>query len=252
MKATRTAVMMAGVCTLIFSACKKSDYMSPDGPAGTVQTTSNAKTSDNSNASLMFKSGMINTTSLTVQADGRYMADAGGLRHWDLNAPLMQSGLMLKAGSYDNMVTTLRMAANDETPFIHLTGLVVVTTDGDQKMARTVDFILNTPDQLVANSGPIKLTDNTSLTDLLNLKLDRLGDNIPKEMWDRAMRENPYTITVSMQSNPELYQLLLNNLETMLQANATVTTNGPRHPVEFQPVQPFSPPAPAPVSIAGR
>jgi hypothetical protein len=218
---------MAGLCASVFSACKKSDYM-PDNAAAATQNVQSARTTADGNGSLMFKSGSLTTTALTVQFNGQTLMDAGGLRTWDMFGSLVKAGLDLRPGTYDNLVTTFKMMPNNDHPFIHLNGMLTLSlTSGEENMARMVDFTMTTPLELRANSGLITFSQTTTMIDLLNLQLGKLGDNIPLDVWKRALDQSGYTIYVSEQSNTELYLLMLRNLEMMLQPYSTTINPHP-------------------------
>jgi hypothetical protein len=228
MKATSTVILMAGICAAMFSACKKSDYMTPDASTATTsgQTT---RLSDGSTVNLKFDAAAMNTTAVTVYANGHGMADMGGLRQVNLYAPVMETGLALRAGNYDNLVTDLKLAEGSNVPFLHLRGRMSANDDGDQMMGRSIDFLVSTPMQVKANSGVISVTSKTTFMELLNLHLDRLGANIPAEMWQKALDESSYVITISADSNPELYRMMMNNLQTMLMPVSGTTTSTPSY-----------------------
>jgi hypothetical protein len=228
MKATSTVILMAGICAATFSACKKSDYMTPNASTSNAQT---MRLDDGSTVNLKFDAASMNTTAVTVYANGRGMADLGGLRELNLNAPAMETGLALRAGNYDNLVTDLKLASGANVPFLHLRG-TMSAVNGDEAMGRSVDFLINTPMEVKASSGAINVTTKTTFMELLNLHLDRLSANIPAEMWQQAMDHSSYVITISADSNPELYRMMMNNLQTMLVPITGTTTNN------YQPYQP--------------
>jgi len=226
MKTTRTVILMAGICAAMFSACKKSDYMTPD--ASTAVAQGNGQTtrlSDGSTVNLKFDVASMNTTAVTVYANGHGMADLGGLRQLNLYAPVMETGMTLREGNYENLVTVLKLAQGSSAPFLHLRGTMSAMEDGDQGMARSVDFLISTPMQVQANSGAINVTSKTTFMELLNLHLDKLGANIPAEMWQKALDGSSYVITISADSNPELYRMMMNNLQTMLMPVTGTTTD---------------------------
>lgn len=218
MKTTQTVVLAAALCSALFTSCRKSDYVGPDGVSTTPQT---ARAANNDEATLQFNSGMMSTSLITVQSDGRYLADLGGLRNWDMLHPIAEGGLKL-SGAYDNLVTNVRLAADRQgMPVMHLMGTMTMVDGGDQNMGRTVDLTITSPMNLTANSGAIKLTDGTNMPDLLNLHLDRLGAGIPADMWRRAMESSPNVIYISEMSNPELYKMILNNMQMTMTGGNT-------------------------------
>jgi hypothetical protein len=239
MKLTSTVILMAGICAATFSACKKSDYMTPNATTATAQGSGQTtRLNDGTMVNLKFDAASMNTTAVTVYANGRGMADMGGLRELNLYAPVMESGLAVRAGNYENLVTDIKLAPGTNMPFLHLRGNMSAITDGDQAMGRGIDFLISTPMQVQANSGVITVTSKTTFMDLLNLHLEKLAANIPTEMWQKALDESSYVITISADSNPELYRLMMNNLQAMLMpVSGSPTTAG--DPM-YQPARPIN------------
>jgi hypothetical protein len=222
MKATKSILVLGALATTLFTACTKSEYITPDGQN---MTTQNAREADGSNMKLTFKTASMSFSTIHVKSGEKYLADLGGTHTWNMFSPLSTSGLKLAAGSYENLLTTIYLTPMNGAASLHLLGDLSMITGGDQMTGRRVDFAINSPMTVKANSGAINLSESTNMLELLNLRLDRLGENISSELWMRAVNESSYAITVSPESNPEIYQIMLKNLGAMLQTSSTPTEN---------------------------
>src|ERR1043165_5215453 len=169
MKATQTAIVLAGLCAALFTSCRKSDYMTADNPNATTATT---KAGDNGTAYLKFNSGSMAVTEFTIKSGERYLADMGP-RVLSLTDPILKSAANMDAGYYDNLVSVLKLDNVNGSFPLQLKGQMNMITPEGVNASVPVEFIMTMPLHATATSGPVMIEGGSTVLNVLNLQLER-------------------------------------------------------------------------------
>jgi hypothetical protein len=214
MKTQRITILSSGLCLILcIAACKKSnDTMPAQASAGTHPQMARSVPE---HVTLDFTGGNMMTSAIGVQDNQNMVACAYGPHTWNFFTPLRSSGLMIPKKSYQNLVTDISMMSMEGNPVLDLHGIMNYSS-GTMVMTRNFEFDIMTPINVRAGSGIIEITDGTCPCTLFDLHLDRLLENTTDAMWQQALNGNTNTIVISENSNQQLYQIMLSNLETML------------------------------------
>jgi hypothetical protein len=221
--------MVLGLSAILFSACKKESYLSPDRAYPIGQQ---AKTTTDEHAVLKIEDGNFFTAGITVRDNENIYADIKDLRLWNFSDDANDAGLNVPPGSYSNLATAMALRAFEGNPSMRLFGTIRIVNDmGEELMKAPVEFRMDEQLELQTGSGAIDFKHSSKIRDLLNLHLDDMGTGISAEMWSFATRNNANTILVSPSDNTGIYQMMLKNLKAMADPNTAAATTSAAGPI---------------------
>jgi hypothetical protein len=118
--------------------------------------------------------------------------------------------------------------SREGNPSLDLHGILHFTNDAGEMVSRPFDLNVMMLGWAQTHSGYMEMNKASTLMQMMNLQMQRLVENVPNDMWMKAMERYPEgTIAISQTSNPELYEIMLQNLQTMIRPTSGDPGPGP-------------------------
>jgi hypothetical protein len=215
MKKTIIPGLMLLSSAILFS-CKKegmdiTSQVQPSAVTTNRTAASSGTTASTDNPVINFIDGYISASSLTLFNLDENLFDKQELSSYSLFAPVIKTFSYLKPGDYSELVLKAALANENGQYPLYLKGNI---TDG--KMTAAIVFYIQKPMKIRTSPTYVKVSEQTNLLDLMHVSLEKLVNGLPTENLERQLAGGQSTIIISSESNPDLFDIMMHNLSTMM------------------------------------
>jgi len=220
-------LMTLAAATLLISSCSKNNSGNSTDTASSMQfqlKTTNPLVPVNliaGPATILWTSGTANATQVKLEAKqnaSELEFKNSSAQQIDLFASVIASlgNITIPAGTYTEVEFKIALNQNGSSPSLSLNGQYTNASG----TVIPVQFILNGLFELKAEQNNVTVTSNSSITALTTLDLSVISNGITQALLNAATLTSG-KIVISAASNSNLYNIILNNLQSFHHVDVT-------------------------------